>query len=216
MDIELIESQGFLASHPRFDRLPEEALQRLPRRLTVRYFRRGVAFPPEDADQPCIYILHRGPVELRNAGGDLISKLAQGGIYFSRCRPDDPEGRLAASTAEHTLAYLLPCPELDLLWTHHPAFADHFERSSAERLRTALDVITEGPTAGASLMTVRISDLIGRNLIVASLDTPIREAARIMTEHRASSLELATVLADLLRELRGKVLIAHHARGEVW
>jgi signal-transduction protein with cAMP-binding, CBS, and nucleotidyltransferase domain len=81
---------------------------------------------------------------------DLISVAIDGGIYFSRCRPDDPEGRLAASTAEHTLAYLLPCPELDRLRAHYPAFADHFERSSAERLRRALDVITEGSTAGAS------------------------------------------------------------------
>jgi hypothetical protein len=42
----------------------------------------------------------------------------------------------------------LPCPELDRLRVHYPAFADHFERSSAERLRRALDAIN---TVQASL-----------------------------------------------------------------
>ncbi|MGQ9831056.1 MAG: hypothetical protein ACUVQI_05485 [Thermochromatium sp.] len=50
MDVELIEIQEFLASHPPFDQLPEETLACLPRRLSVRYFRCGTPFPPEAID----------------------------------------------------------------------------------------------------------------------------------------------------------------------
>jgi CBS domain-containing protein len=212
MDVELIEIREFLASHPPFDRLPEDALSRLPRRLTVRYFRRGSPFPPSDADQPYLYILHRGAVELRDTQGELVSKLAEGGICPIPCRPNDPESRLTGNTVEDTLAYLLPCPELDRLRADHPAFAEHFDHSVAERLRKALDAITEGPAAAASLMTVRVNDLIGRTLVKAAPDTSIREAARIMTEHRVSSLvildgeALAGMITD--RDLRSRCIVA--------
>ncbi|MGQ9659768.1 MAG: cyclic nucleotide-binding/CBS domain-containing protein, partial [Thermochromatium sp.] len=85
MDVELIEIQEFLASHPPFDQLPEETLARLPRRLSVRYFRRGTPFPPEATDSPCLYILRRGAVELRNPRGELIGKLAEGDLCKQAC-----------------------------------------------------------------------------------------------------------------------------------
>ncbi|MGA7982190.1 MAG: putative nucleotidyltransferase substrate binding domain-containing protein [Chromatiaceae bacterium] len=212
MDVELIEIREFLASHPPFDRLPAEELERLPRRLMVRYFRRGVPFPPVDADQPYLYILRQGAVELRDTQGDLVSKLAEGGICPIHCRPNDPESRLTGSTVEDTLAYLLPCPELDRLRADYPSFAEHFDHSVAERLRKALDVIKLGPAAGASLMTVHIRDLIGRALVSTRPNTSIREAARIMTEHRVSSLvildedQLAGVITD--RDLRSRCIAA--------
>lgn len=48
MDVELIEIREFLASNAPFDQLPEATLEALPKRLSVRYLRRGTAFPPGD------------------------------------------------------------------------------------------------------------------------------------------------------------------------
>ncbi len=56
MDVELIEIRDFLAGHAPFDRLPEETLEALPKRLQVRYLRRGSTFPPADDDQPYLYV----------------------------------------------------------------------------------------------------------------------------------------------------------------
>jgi CBS domain-containing protein len=212
MDVELIEIRDFLASHHPFELLPEEDLERLPKKLTVRYFRRGSTFPPKDADRPYLYILRRGAVELRDDRGELVGKLAEGDLCVMDCRPDDPTLQLSGATAEDTLSYLLPCSELNRLRSQHRDFADHFDHSVAERLRRALDVIKEEPSAGAGLMTVTVADLLGRGLVDAAPDTSIRDAARIMTEARVSSLvvrdgeRLAGMITD--RDLRSRCIVA--------
>ncbi|MBN2886766.1 MAG: CBS domain-containing protein, partial [Chromatiaceae bacterium] len=209
MDIELIEIQEFLASHPPFDQLPEAALGRLPRHIKVRYLRRDSAFPPPDSDA-CLFILRRGAIELHDASGELIGKLAEGDLHDIQCRPDDGD-RYLGRAAEDTLVYTLPCTELDALRTAHPAFAEHFEQSLSHRLRRALDVVIDTPPT-TNLMTVRVRNMINRAPIVTAPETSIRDASRIMTEHHVSSLlimegeRLAGMITD--RDLRGRCLAA--------
>jgi CBS domain-containing protein len=211
MDVELIEIQEFLASHPPFDQLPEETLARLPRRLSVRYFRRGTPFPPEAAAPACLYILRRGAVELRNSRGELVGKLAEGDLCEQNCRAAD-ELRFQGNTAEDTLVYALPCSDLTELRAAYPAFAEHFDQSTSRRLRKALDVVTESPSSGTGLMTVRVRDMVQRAPIATGPETSIREAARIMSEHHVSSLlimdgeRLAGMVTD--RDLRNRCVAA--------
>ncbi|NVZ09597.1 cyclic nucleotide-binding/CBS domain-containing protein [Allochromatium humboldtianum] len=212
MDVELIEIQEFLASHPPFDQLPEETLARLPRRLSVRYFRRGTPFPPEATDSPCLYILRRGAVELRNPRGDLVGKLAEGDLCEQNCRAEADEPRFQGNTAEDTLVYALPCSDLTELRAAHPSFAEHFDQSTSRRLRKALDVVTESPSSGTGLMTVRVRDMVRRGPIATGPETSIREAARLMSEHHVSSLlimdgeRLAGMITD--RDLRNRCVAA--------
>jgi CBS domain-containing protein len=213
MDVELIEIRDFLASHPPFDLLPAQALDRLPRRLTVQYFRRGTAFPPEVAEglEPSLYILRRGAVELRDGAGELLGKLAEGDICPLRCRLDAQVPVYSGVTVEDTLAYQLPCTELDALRQSHQAFAQHFDHSVTQRLRQAIDALKEGPASGVGLMKVKVGDLVVRNLIATAPGSSIREAARIMTEHRVSSLvvmdgdRLAGMITD--RDLRSRCIV---------
>ena len=208
MDIELIEIRDFLAGHPPFDRLPEDTLQRLPQRLSVRYFRRGTPFPPDQPDPPCAYVIRRGAVELRDAQDELVGKLAEGDLYDMRCRLRPDGDGYHGSTSEDTLVYALPCTDLELLRADHPSFAEHFEQSISSRLRKALDIVVDSPAAGTGLMTVQIGDMINRAPIVASPEMSIREAARLMSEHRVSSLlimesdRLAGMVTD--RDLRSR------------
>ena len=213
MDVELIEIRDFLATHPPFDLLPGQALDRLPRKLAVRYFRRGTPFPPQDpGGEPQLYILRRGAVELRDPAGELLGKLAEGDICPMRCKLEGQPMDYTGVTVEDTLAYELPCQELTALRERHEAFAEHFDHSVAQRLRKAIDTLKEGPGAGVGLMTVRVGDLIGRSLVAATPDSSIREAARIMTEHRVSSLvimdgeRLAGMITD--RDLRSRCIVA--------
>ena len=212
MDVELIEIQEFLASHPPFDKLPAETLEWLPKRLSVRYIRRGNPFPPEDADQPYVYVLRRGAVELRDAQGDLVGKLAEGDLCDMPCRSADQGPRLIGSTAEDTLVYLLPCSDLVTLRARHAAFAEHFEQSVTNRLRRALDAVLNAPSSGGGLMAVRVGTLINRPVVTATPQTSIREAAAIMTEHNVSSLllmegdRLAGLITD--RDLRRRCVAA--------
>ncbi|WP_089727143.1 DUF294 nucleotidyltransferase-like domain-containing protein [Candidatus Thiosymbion oneisti] len=213
MDVELIEIRDFLASHHPFDLLPDEVLGQLPRRLSVRYFRRGTPCPPDDVDQSYLYIVRRGAIDLRDEHGELVGKLAEGDLFPWRCRPQDhSEPLFSCSAAEDTLAYLISCADLDRLREQHRAFSDHFEYRVAERLRNALHRIKEGSATGVGGMTVRVSDLLSHPLVAATPDTSIRDAARIMTEQRASSLilmegeRLAGMITD--RDLRSRCIAA--------
>jgi len=212
MDIELIEIQEFLASHPPFDQLPEETLARLPKRLSIRYFRRGSDFPPEDETPACLYILRKGAIELHDLQGELIGKLAEGDLCDIHCHANRDEVDYQASPVEDTLVYALPCDELTQLRREHTAFAEHFEQSISNRLRKALDVMIETPPAGTGLMTVKVRDMINRAPITTHPDTSIREAATIMSEHHVSSLlvmegeRLAGMITD--RDLRNRCVAA--------
>ncbi len=212
MDVELIEIREFLASRAPFDRLPDAELDLLPKRLMVRYLRRGSSFPPDDDAEPSLYMLRRGAVELRDDDGGLIGKLAEGDLCPSPCGGNEADmAVLAGQTAEDTLAYLLPCAELDRLRAEHPAFAEHFEASVSRRLRKALDAI-KTDTAGTALMTVQVGELLNRPLVQASSDTSIQDAARIMSEARVSALviidqgRLVGMITD--RDLRNRCLAA--------
>lgn len=212
MDVELIEIREFLASHAPFDRLTDAALDALPQRLSVRYLRRGTPFPPDDDDKPCLYILRRGAVELRDEDGNLIGKLAEGDLCPSPCGNGAPGmSGLAGQTAEDTLAYLLSCEELDRLRQAHADFAQHFDASMSDRMRRALDTMTDD-AAGTALMTVRMGDLLNRPLVQGGPDISIHEAARIMSEARVSSLvltkddRLVGMITD--RDLRNRCLAA--------
>jgi len=213
MDVELIEIRDFLADHHPFDLLPDEVLGQLPRRLSVRHFRRGTPFPPDDADRPYLYVVRRGVLDLRDERGELVGKLAEGDLFPWCCRSQDhPEALFSCHTAEDTLACLLSCADLDRLRERHPAFSDYFEHRITERLRNALHRIKGGSATGVGLITVRVSDLLSHPLVSATPDTSIREAARIMTEHRTSSLilmeegHLAGMITD--RDLRSRCLAA--------
>lgn len=212
MEVELLEIQDFLAAHPPFDQLPAEALARLTRRLSVRYVRRGRPFPPERGDTPCLYILRRGAVEIRNARGELVGKLAEGDLCEEHCAEGQESPALQGYTAEDTLVYALPCAELLELRASYPGFAEHFERSTARRLRKALDVVVESPASGNGLMTVRVRDMIRRPPVAAAPETSIREAARLMSEQHVSSLlimdgeHLVGMITD--RDLRSRCIAA--------
>ena len=213
MDVELIEIRDFLASRAPFDCLPEATLDALPKRLQVRYLRRGSIFPPDDDKEPCLYILRRGAVEIRDADGNLVSKLAEGDLCPSPCGAIEPRMPLPGQTSEDTLAYLLPCTDLARLRTKHPEFSEHFDQSISQRLRRALDNMKQDSSGNTALMTVQVRDLLARDLVNATPDTSIEAAARLMSEANCSSLvitdqdRLAGIVTDRDIVVRG---VAHH------
>jgi CBS domain-containing protein len=216
MDVELIEIRDFLARHHPFSLLPDEVLDQLPKRLSVRYFRRGTTLPPSDGVADDLYVLRRGAVELRDAQGELMGKLAEGDLCTKACLPEEPGAQYLGATVEDTLAYLLPCTELAELRARHPAFAAHFEQPMGERLRTALAEIKDTSASSTGLMTIRVGDLVRSTLVEATPETTIQAAAQLMTEHHVSSLvimegkRLAGIITD--RDLRSRCLAAGLSR----
>jgi CBS domain-containing protein len=205
---ELRDIREFLAQRPPFDSLPGRALDELPRRLTVRYLRRGAAFPPEEAGPSGFYILRKGAVELRDRGGMLLEKLSEGDSLDAE-ESESPAGSgRAGLVVEDSLVYVLPRAAVRELRAQHADFDDSFERSLAERLRRASDVVHRTPQVGGNLLRLVVGDLIARSPVTASPELPLREAARLMTQERVSALlvveqdELVGIITD--RDLRSR------------
>ena len=188
MEIELLEIRDFLAHHPPFDALPGEELDQLPRQLEIRYLRRGNAFPPAGAEDGFLYIVRSGAIELRDDQGGLCEKLDEGALYAADCQLVDLTGSCAGSAAEDALLYLLPCQRLEALRRRAPAFDRHFSDSVRERLKHALERQRGSEPHQAGYMTLEVSDLVKKAPVTVETASTIRDAARLMTSQRVSSV----------------------------
>jgi len=206
MAAELWEIRDFLSRIPVFAALPNEALDRLPERMTVRYCRRGSTFPPSPSDG--LWILRSGALELRSKDdGTLIDKLAEGDFYKH-------EASLAPSCqlTEDSLFYRLPLEAFTRLGKQYPEFALHFERSNRERLQQALRHLQSRDGLTSALMGTTVSSLIRRTPVTSRPDISIQEAASIMSEQGISALlivehdQLLGLVTD--RDLRRRCLAA--------
>lgn len=185
---ELRDVRDFLSRHPPFSSLPDEVLDRLPRLLSVRYCRRGSAFPPAGVDGASLHVIRKGAVELRDEAGELVEKLAEGDCLDARAMDARREQKLVGMTVEDTLVYVLPPAVLAELRESHAAFDDSFEVSIRERLQRAREAVLDAPQVGGNLLRLSVGDLIVRAAVTADATMSVRDAARLMTRERVSSL----------------------------
>ncbi len=208
MDVELVEIRDFLAEYPPFSALDPAALDALPKKLSVRYLRRGSRFPPAEEKQPCLYVVRKGAIERRASAGRLIDRLCEGDLYDAECR--DATEPTVGTAIEDSLLYLLPCVTLTALRREHATLDAHFVRTAAERLRHARGTLESDSPARSTLMTLSVSAFVGRDPVAAAPSLAIRAAAAIMSEQRVSALlvvdagRLCGIVTD--RDLRQRCL----------
>jgi len=218
MDVELIEIREFLAKHPPFDHLPDDVLDTLPKRLTVRYLRRSSPFPPIDLQLPALAILRKGAIEFRDDKGDLLEKLGEGDLYPAPCMGSGETLAGHGRVVEDTLLYLLPCEALDSLRARFSAFNSHFERDLRVRLQRAIAQQQQSQSGISNLMRIEAAALLRRNLITISPEQSIKQAAETMTREGVSSLpvvddgRLLGIVTD--RDLRQRCIAAGVDIGE--
>ena len=195
MAAELWEIRDFIAGVPAFAELPAAVLDTLPRRLTVRYLRRGRPFPPPDAE-PGLWIVRSGALAVREPDGRLREKLGETDLYLDAPAVADPDSSAsddretaAVAVVEDSLLYQLPLPAFEELVSAHPVFAWRFERNRRERLERALSELGQGGRP-ETMMATTVEALRRREPITASPTTSIREGAVIMTEAQVSALLL--------------------------
>ena len=188
MDIELIEIRDFLASHHPFDLLPEEELDNLPKALELSYVRRNKLVYPQGSDNPYLYIIRTGAVEVTDNDGTFLSRRGEGDTFGARSLL---RGKTLynVKAIEDTLLYKLPNYKFLQLCEQHERFAYYYHADSAQRLRQAVSTTTSNEQqSSVNLMTLSIKDLLSDKLVVLSPDTPVSEAAKQMTEGNASSV----------------------------
>lgn len=217
MDTELQEIRDFLSGSPDFAVLPEAALDTLPKRIIVRYLRRGSAFPPEKTEPSDLWLVRTGAVDLRNEREELLDKLGEGDVFAT---PENGESavRLVGRVIEDALFYLLPAAEARELRHQYPDFADRFDRASRRPLQQALAAFQGGPGHGDSVLTVSVGELVTRAPETIAPEATIQDAARHMTDQEVSALlvmsntDLVGIVTD--HDLRKRCLATGLSRKE--
>jgi CBS domain-containing protein len=188
MDIELIEIRDFLAAHDPFGELPAAELDKLPSALELSYVRRDTLIFPAGVENPYLYIIRSGAVEISDENGLLLSRRGEGDTFGARSLLRG-HTRYNVRTIEDTLLYKLSRNRFRQLCDHNERFAYYFHADGAARLHDAVQqhAASRGNN-DISLMTLPVKDIAGRNCIELGPDVPISEAARRLTEAMASAI----------------------------
>ena len=210
MEIELLEIRDFLQMYHPFDQLPEKALNDLPEKLQVRYFRRDTAIPDSDELFSFLYLVRTGAIEIRNAEKELFARLGEGDVFGYRTSSRDDQQDFNAVAIEDALLYQLPAREVDELCEQYAQFAYFFAPVGGDRLREAITHSAEDASSQISLMTTQLGEMISRSPVVIAPTATIRETAQKMSDERVSSIlvtegdRLTGIVTD--RDLRRRVV----------
>jgi CBS domain-containing protein len=204
---ELSEIIEFLRGHAPFDRLEPEQLATAARHIEIIYRRSGEVLLEIGQDNTALAVLRRGAVEVHDATGRLINRLAEGESYGLPSLLTGKPVRNTVSLIEDGLIYLLPVAQFNALRAANSAFEQHFVCTLEERMRAANEA------GGANeLMTTPVSRLGSREPVMIGTGASIREAAQLMSSRGVSSIlvgdaeHMAGIITD--RDLRNRVLAA--------
>lgn len=202
MEIELVEIRDFIAQHSPFDLLDEDALNNLPKKLIIRYFRQGSIFPDLTIKNKSLYIIRTGAIELRNQFDQLIEKLGEGDIYLLDEKIDKYSNEFKGVCSEDTIVYLLGYEDLTSLQNQFDDFSQQFNQSINERLRHAVELTQSADMRDLSAMRMEVSALTDRLPVIVDASTTIQEAAAKMSNEYVSSILITdeTKLVGLLTD----------------
>ena len=209
-DAEIPEVTDFLAEHAPFAAVPRADLERLARRLTIRYARRGSRLMSVGRGNDEVFVVRSGAVQITDDNGTLVSRGGEGTAFGTTALGDQPS-RFDVVAIEDSLLLVLPAPAFRELAAAHTAVEDFFSQQRAARLRHALQTMPHSERQSAVLQT-RLRDLLRREPITTTGDATIREAAQLMAREQVSSLlvvegdRLVGIVTD--RDLRTRVLAA--------
>lgn len=210
MDVELAEVRDFLASHPPFDALPEDALARLPARCSVSYARRGTPVLRAGVVNDRLFVVRSGAVDITD-DGRLVDRVGAGGSFGMSALLERAPTRYDVTAREDTLLVTLPQADFDELVASHPSVALHFAATHHRRIKAGLSQL-QSHHRGSAVLRTAVRDMIRLGPVDAAPDTPIAEVARIMAREGTSSLlvmegeRLVGIVTD--RDLRRRVLAA--------
>ena len=185
MEVELLEIQQFLAQHPPFNLLPDEALKLLPEQLEIIYLKRDKRFPPQDNR---FYVVRSGALELCAGGGKVCEQLDEGGVYAASCALLDVDNFENGRALEDTLLYMGECELLYRLSQEVAEFGDYFTTSVRERLKNAVAALQPADSGLEVTNNQKVSDIIRYAPVCIESSESIQHAAGRMSKQGVSSL----------------------------
>lgn len=217
MDVELREIRDFLSSHPPYNVLPDQLLDQLPGRMHLRYFRRGTTIVELNKPNNSLFILRSGAVDVYREGRDLVERADPGTSFGTSSVLSHTPSKYRIVAIEDSLVLVMPGDVFQYLLNKVSEFADYFNTANSTVMKRAVAQL-ENDTSGRIILKTRVSDLLKREPITAGENITIRQAAKLMTEHKVSALLIAegTKIRGIVtdRDLRSKVVATDLSREE--
>ncbi|MER3480156.1 MAG: cyclic nucleotide-binding protein [Meiothermus sp.] len=195
----------FVRLCPPFDRLPPEGLQILEKTLEVAYWPAGTGLLEQGGQGSThLYLIRKGSVRLER-GKKVVMQLEEGDLFGYPWLLSQETSAFDVIADEDLLTYRWPAETCRKLMDY-PGFAQFFTQGLAERLRKA---VQPQPTDLQNLnFSLPVRQLVSRPAVFVPRDCTVQQAARLMRQHRISSVlvtgDPVGILTD--RDLRNRVL----------
>jgi len=217
----LDEVTAFLKKVPPFQFLDDDDIQAVARNLSMEFYPKNTLIlkqdgPPSDS----LRIIKKGGIKVSMVSEDgdeiVIDYRGEGDTFGFLSLVGKDRVRSNILAVDDTICYLLGKEMLLKLLDSHLSFTEYFLKSHITRYidKTYKEMQDKSMFYGGSdrmLFSTRIGDLVIKSVISTGEDATIREAARIMSEHRISSIVImsksglpAGIVTD--RDLREKVV----------
>jgi CBS domain-containing protein len=201
-----MDPRSFISNTPPFDRLGENDLRLVERSLEIRYVSRGEAVLRRgDAPTDRLFVIRKGAVRLER-DGRLLQMLEDGELFGYPSLLSDDSPTADVITEEESLLYTIPKEVFDRLLAV-PQFGEYFLDKLAQRLRSS---VSGEPALLAGSLSNQVSALVTRPAVFVEPETPVAEAARIMSREHISSVIVSSEPPGIVtdRDLRNRVLAA--------
>lgn len=183
MKPDFAEVENFLADCPPFDQLDTELRQWAIRQMQAAYVNEHNANDIVKEARPALFIVRSGVYDLRAADDRLIDRLEQADLFGY---PSMLSGRPITNrlkTIQDGVVYILPQAAFDELRSSCKPFEQYFIKAHGQRLLTE-----EQDRAGSDWSDKLVSSVVSMKPVSLASHTPIQEAAKVMAEHKISSV----------------------------
>jgi CBS domain-containing protein len=180
---ELPEIAQFLSDLPGFDALSETEVKLAASSIQVGYYRSGNDVLQIGDENRQLHIVRSGALDLSNADGDLVTRVAEGDCFGFPSLMNVTPVRHQSAAIEDSLVYHLDGRVFAKLRAENPRFDTHFIRLLSDRLLTR--------PAAAKLHGARgqtVGQLITRPPVTIEASATIQQGAAKMLDERVSSL----------------------------
>ncbi|USD28045.1 CBS domain-containing protein [Pseudoalteromonas sp. SCSIO 43201] len=205
MTAEIKDIFQFVLKQAPFSELPESAASYFSKHIQVVYLSKSNQQDWLQDSQPNLYLIRSGIIDLISAKDEVIGRMSEGDYfgYPSLLTGDAIQNHIEVQ--KDGLVYILKEHDFDFLRREYKPFEQYFVRAHANRL-----LASRYKQQSETWSERKISELMTKEAVTITPDASIRDAARLMSEHRVSSImitehdRLVGVVTD--RDLRNRVL----------